>query len=352
MSTWLGAPIPDPMDPMLTINKDIRLTGGWDGATSGPVVVDPIAYPTVLDGENARRIIEVTDNPTPIISGFTITRGYHETSGGGIYIDNSPIVQILDNIFYDNYAGTYGGGLYIDEGIIEIKRCRFEANQVVYGGGALLLSNSASATIIDTIFTGNTASYGAAFHADKASLTFYNNYVLNNLGGTSTDAISLNGTVGHEILFYNNIIAGNIADGITVQNYTLNLIHNTIANNGRDGLGIKTDAHANLTNNIFSGHAGTGDNSIDLSASGVIDSSTNNLFWDNANDPHTGTNPVLGDPRFNGVYHILPGSAARDSGVSTFITSDIDHQARALGGVPDIGADEYLPIIYLPLVLK
>lgn len=339
------------MDPMLTINKDVRLNGGWNGASSGPVVVDPIANPTVLDGEDARRVIEVRELATPIISGFSITRGYHTLRGGGIDIDDSPLVQILDNIFYDNHADTYGGGLYIDEGIIEIKRCRFEANEVDYGGGGLILANGSSATMVDNTFIGNTASYGSAFHSDRASINFYNNYVLNNLGTTSTYAIMLSGTVGHEIIFYNNIIAGNVAGGIKVQSYTLNLYHNTFADNGYHGLSIQSDAHAVLTNNIFSGHDGSGDNSIHMSASGVIDSSSNNLFWNNTNDPYTGTNPVFGDPKFYGVYHILPNSAARNNGTSTFITSDIDHQARASGGVPDIGADETLPV-YLPLVLK
>jgi hypothetical protein len=339
------------VNPLLTIDKDVRLTGGWDGASSGPVIVDPVAYPTVLDGERVHRVIAVTGSPTPIISGFTITQGHHDSKGGGIYIENSPIVQILDNIFYDNYAGTYGGGLFINEGNIEIKRCRFDANEVDYGGGALMLANGVSAIMVDNTFTGNTAGYGAAFHSDKASITFYNNYVLDNLGTTSTDAISLNGILGNEITFYNNIIAGNIADGIKVQRYTLNLYHNTIADNGRDGLNIDLDAHVVLTNNIFSGHDGAGDNSIDKDASGVIDASTNNLFWNNTNDPYTGANPVLGDPKFFAIYHLLPDSAARDSGTSTFITSDIDHQARANGGVPDIGADEALPV-YIPLVLK
>ena len=341
------------MDPMLTVNKDIRLTGGWDGASSGPIIVDPVANLTILDGEDARRVIEVRDLATPIISGFTIKRGYHTSRGGGIEIDNSPLVQIIDNIFYDNYAGSYGGGLYIDEGIIEIKGCRFDANAVDYGGGGLLLANGVNATLFDNTFTGNTASYGSALHTDKASIFFYNNYVVNNLGTTSTSSISLNGTIGHEITFYNNVIADNISDGIDVQRYTLRLYHNTIANNGRDGLSIDIDAHAVLFNNIFSGHDALGGNSIYKSASGVIDSSTNNLFWNNTNDLYTGTNPVFGDPKFYANYHILPNSSARDAGTSTFVTSDIDHQSRASGGIPDIGADETLLIyIYIPLVMK
>jgi hypothetical protein len=339
------------MDPMLTVNKDIRLTGGWNGASSGPVIVDPVAYPTVLDGEDARRIIEVREMATPIISGFTITRGYNEVWGGGIEIDNSPLIQILDSIFYDNYAGTYGGGLFIDEGTIEIKGCRFEANEVDYGGGGLMLANGVSATMTENTFTSNSSDYGAAFHTDKASLTFYDNYVVNNLGSTSTPAISLNGTTGLTAGFYNNIIAGNIGDGIKVQSMTLNMYHNTIADNGRDGLNIYSEGHVVLTNNIFSGHNGGGDYSINKVASGVIDSSTHNLFWDNTIDSYTGSNPVFGDPKFYGIYHILPNSAARDAGTSSFITWDIDNQARSDGGIPDIGADETLPV-YLPLVFK
>jgi len=340
-----------PMDPMLTVNKDIRLYGGWDGASSGPVVVDPVANLTVLDGEDARRVIEVREMPTPIISGFTIKRGYHETRGGGIHIDDSPLVQILDIIFYDNQAGSYGAGLSIDEGLIEIKRCRFDANEVVHGGGGLMLSNGVNATVVDTTFTGNSASYGAAMHTDRASIFFYNNYVLNNLGSVSSDAIALNGTVGHEISFINNIIAGNNGDGITVYRYTLKLYHNTIADNGGDGLSVDNDAHVVLENNIFSGHDASGAVSIYLSATAVVDSSTNNLFWNNTSNPFTGTSPILGDPNFYGVYHILPSSAARDSGATSVINWDIDHQARPNGSAPDVGADETHPV-YLPLVLK
>ena len=339
------------VDPMLTVNKDIRLVGGWDGAGSGPIVVDPVANPTIFDGQDTRRVIEVRDLATPIFSGFTVKRGYHTLRGGGIEIDNTPYLQITEVTFYDNYAGSYGAGLFIDEGTIDIERCLFDSNEVVYGGGGLMLANGVNATLADNTFTGNIASYGTAFHSDKASAIFYNNYVVDNLGTAYAAAISLNGTIGNEITFYNNVIAGNIADGINVQRYTLRLYHNTIANNGKDGLSIDTDAHVVLVNNIFSGQDTPGYGSISKIASGVIDSSLNNLFWNNASNPYTGTNPVLGDPLFYGNYHILPNSSARDAGTSTFITADIDHQARASGGVPDIGADETLPL-YLPLVLK
>jgi hypothetical protein len=342
-------------DPMLTVNKSVRLTGGWDGAGSGPVIVDSMANPTILDGEDTRRVIEVVDLAQPVISGFTIKRGYHTERGGGMYIDNTIYLEIQDTFFYDNYSGAYGGGLYIANGTIEITSCRFEANEAVYGGGALMLGNDSNATIARNTFTGNTASYGSAINADKASVMFYNNYVLKNLGTTQTSAILLSSGAGHEANFYNNIIAGNIGEGIRVQGYTLNLYHNTIADNyGFYGLWVLNDAHVVIINNIFSGHDRPGRYSIYLSAGGVIDSSTNNLFWNNTSDSHTGTSPVTGDPKFTGMYHLLPGSAARDSGTSTFIHWDIDQESRPKGDAPDIGADESsfssLAPILLPLL--
>ncbi len=339
------------VDPMLTINKDLRLFGGWDGAGSGSVNLDPVAHPTILDGEDTRRVIEITDMATPILDGLTITRGYTLVKGGGIYIASSALTQIKHTVFYDNYAGSYGGGLSVEVATVEITDCRFEANTVVYGGGAAMFSSNASATIARNTFTGNSASYGAAFHSDKASLTVYDNYVLNNLGG---NALSLSGTVGHEVSLYNNIIAGNASTGIDLMRYTLNLYHNTIADNGDDGLVIAYDAHAVIINNIFSGHNSAGADSIRVGGTGVIDSSTNNLFWNNTNDPDTGSSPVVGDPKYVGTYHISSASAARDhgSGSIAFINWDIDHEARPKGNAPDIGADEtqfvgITPILFL-----
>ena len=110
------------------------LQGGWDGAGGGSVVIDPDANETVLDGQNARRVITITvGNPT--IRGFTITRG-NATGltaqcqapaagaagcGGGIFAINSiPVIE--NNVIVNNVAaavtpaGTrgFGGGIMID----------------------------------------------------------------------------------------------------------------------------------------------------------------------------------------------------------------------------------------------
>ncbi len=68
------------------------------------------------------------------------------------------------------------------------------------------------------------------------------------------------------------------------------------------------------------------------------------------------TNEVSDAPAFvapaTGDYHIGSGSAAIDAGVGTGVTDDIDSDPRPIGLAPDIGADEFAPRVYLPLVLK
>ncbi len=52
-------------------------------------------------------------------------------------------------------------------------------------------------------------------------------------------------------------------------------------------------------------------------------------------------------------YHLAPGSAAIDAGVSTGVTSDIDGDPRPIHLLPDLGADEAaLFWFYVPLVVR
>jgi len=113
---------------VITITKSFTLYGGWDGVSVG--VRNSAAYPTILDGENARRVIQITGNVSPTIDGFTITGGNAtglggglfagSDAGGGIYsLNASPIIQ--NNIITNNVASTQsgvralGGGIYIKD---------------------------------------------------------------------------------------------------------------------------------------------------------------------------------------------------------------------------------------------
>jgi fibronectin-binding autotransporter adhesin len=122
---------------VITLTRSITLYGGWDGAPSGPVTRDPAAYPTVLDGERARRVVYISGDITPTLDGLIIARGNAtgltegcptssgnpDGCGGGIFAYGAHPL-IVNNIISDNVAalttagyptGTtgYGGGLYL-----------------------------------------------------------------------------------------------------------------------------------------------------------------------------------------------------------------------------------------------
>ena len=49
-------------------------------------------------------------------------------------------------------------------------------------------------------------------------------------------------------------------------------------------------------------------------------------------------------------YHLLSTSAGIDRGVSTELLNDIDGHIR--DNLPDLGADEYMDTLYLPLIAR
>jgi uncharacterized repeat protein (TIGR01451 family) len=168
---------------------------------------------------------------------------------------------------------------------------------------------------------------------------------------------------GSDATLANNVVADNQAGvmgaGLYVQGSASRLLHTTIARNGGagDGSGVYVTGEAGnrstvaLTNTILVDHAVgiavTGGNTASLEATlwGQDE-------WANATD-WTGPGATVsitlardywGDPAFvdpdAGDYHIDPGSAARDAGVSVGVTTDIDGDLRPVGPGYDIGADE------------
>jgi hypothetical protein len=83
-------------------------------------------------------------------------------------------------------------------------------------------------------------------------------------------------------------------------------------------------------------------------------------MWHNNGTPAVGDGTVTSitnsydDPAFADPavwdYHLTDGSLAIDAGVDAGVTTDIDGSPRL--NDPDIGADEYVLHIYLPLVTR
>jgi hypothetical protein len=119
---------------LFVVNKSLSLLGGWNGASSGPIVRDHEAYPTILNGNNFRRVIKITGLISPTIDGFTIQNGNAsglatncsaydaEGCGGGIFVYRAG-ARISNNKILSNKALAssnvnvtgYGGGIHLEE---------------------------------------------------------------------------------------------------------------------------------------------------------------------------------------------------------------------------------------------
>lgn len=65
-----------------------------------------------------------------------------------------------------------------------------------------------------------------------------------------------------------------------------------------------------------------------------------------------GSNPLLADPLLDAGFHLLLGSPAINAAIPSDIAIDIDGQIRPMGAAPDLGADEFGLLTYLPVVIK
>jgi hypothetical protein len=99
------------------ITETVVIRGGWDGTETTPPVVDPETYPTIIDGQKTRRVLEFTGTAAVVI-GLTVKDGEHPALGGGILANGTALVLrdvIVDSCIVSNSSGnnTYGGGVHV-----------------------------------------------------------------------------------------------------------------------------------------------------------------------------------------------------------------------------------------------
>ncbi|MGQ9709378.1 MAG: right-handed parallel beta-helix repeat-containing protein [Anaerolineae bacterium] len=329
---------------VITVTKSITLYGGWNGAASGSLVRDPTAYPTILDGERARRVVYLGGGAAPTIADFVIANGWCSGTmnmGGGIYVENGTPI-IAGNVITNNFARFYGGGVYVAGGTAVITANEVLSNRVTNGGGGLYFANGAAAWLHGNRIAENTANYGGGLEVDNAVLTATANLVLSNDAASAWIASGGSGWT----TAVNNVVVGN-KDAFDIRgSHSADLMHNTVALNDGEAVIVQFSAVATLTDNIIA-HNDSG-----VQVSGATASGSYNLFWDNTST-FTGDHAVWADPMLApDGYHIGFGSGAIDAGVNAGIVTDVDGDRRPIGAGYDIGADERRFEVYLPLVLR
>ena len=199
-------------------------------------------YPTILDGQGARRVLmqdqAFTTASIAIWDGFTIQNG-NAGSGAGVYLNNYSTLYNCNII--NNEASMYGGGIYINStggtshvtlqnccimdntasmggGVcdrigVSYTNCRISNNTASTKGGGIYLYNNTEPVLKNCIISNNTANSAGGMYA-RGKFTAYNcDFVMN----LATESI---GGIYHENShnkYYNCIVWGNVANGLPNQ---------------------------------------------------------------------------------------------------------------------------------------
>lgn len=229
-----------------------------------------------------------------------------EARGGGIFHEFGAL-SLVDSEFNLNEANREGGGVNVRSGRLHVRDTHFNANVADLGGGVNM--DTATAWMTNTIFFRNGASlYGGAVNTGGSSVYMWHS------------SLTLDG-------FFNSaVFAGHDIYGVPSTIYMTNTlaVSHTVA--------ISTASAANTA---------------------VLDG----VLW-NGNGQNTGgagtvtvTNAYTGDPDF--VFEgftIGANSAAINRGVPSPVSMDFGGDPRL--GAPDLGADEYVLNLFLPITFR
>jgi hypothetical protein len=357
---------------------DLNLT---TPASDSPVIsiVGAGADSTIIDGNGTDRVMSIDFGRTASISGVAIRNGYvsgvggsgggggiynngsltvsgstltgnHASTGGGIYDIHS--LTVLNSIISQNMTVSSAGGIF-SSGDLNVRNSTVEANSTGGLGGGI--ETDLGLTMRNSTISGNQAHYGGGGIYNLGALTAMNSTISQNTDDTSGGGI------------YNSAGTASVYNATIVFNAA-----NPDGNVAGGGGGVFNDdansATFNLRNTLLAGNYSSNAFSVD-DCGGTLHAFGRNLFgsllpncsisgiWTSLNSIN-----LIGPLQNNGgptlTHALLPGSNAIDSAficvdyASNPLLTDQRGAARVVGAACDIGAFEYRPPLYLPLVVR
>lgn len=264
-------------------------------------------------------------------------------AGGGVRVTGGSRYLVQNNVLAGNVAAA-GGGMFVYSATGTIAQNQVVGNHALWWGGGMYLYTQASPSMDANVVMSNTA-WGTG-----GAGGFAGGGIIVAVGPTTSI------TLTNHIIARNNILTGTAA-GMHCLSGSCALIHDTIVDNtlgsGRgEGVRISSGGLNVVRNSIIAGQ-GVGVNVVTGSA--TLDY---NDYYDNSinvSGASPGTHSRADNPQFAGRpvgdYHLMASSLLIDHGdVSVGVPRDFEGDPRLNG--PDIGADEWVLRVYLPLVLR
>jgi hypothetical protein len=384
------------------IHENVASVGGGGGLfeqSQSLLLAGNEVYSNTATGRGGGGLF-VIDSDGAMVTNNVLTANSADASGGGLFFYRSDGLEVSENVVVLNAAGTNGGGMYFrycDQALVHSNM--IWANRTLDladgDGGGIHYADGVSSTFAANVINENTTpdDGGGMNIQQTTNITLTGNHIAGNQAGITTTANAGGGISivwnSSDVYLMGNTVYGNVSaagGGVGMANncyarmgnniFTGNwseisgaalwmnngnsaeLYHNTIANNagiaGSAGIDIRGSTLV-LTNTILTSH--TIGIRVDGSSAAMLDTT----LWHATYTETTGAGSVVsatnyhGDPAFvdgeGGDCHITLGSAAINQARDIGVVTDIDNQQRPLGA-PDIGADEFMLFIHLPLVVR
>ena len=324
----------------------INVYGGFVGneaATYHLAQRDFTTHPTILDGNNARRVLcqEADFSTVTIWDGFTVRNGYFTGNGAGAYLRSNSIFRNCH--FTNNTASSYGGGVYTyaySSSPILFENCKFTRNQSSNYGGGLY---SSYAFVRHCIFTHNHTNYnGGAIYINSASLTeplITNCLIANNTAANGGGIYSYSSYAGVE----NSTIVNNLATyaGGGIYSNSIRSVVNCIlwgnrSNETTNNIEVSSNPVHCVYSAIEGGYSGEGNISL-LPYSAMNGSFHPKFVRPSASAGYT-------DSTANMDWHLQQGSVCVNRGSDSLVTiasnTDLDGNPRVRHNAVDMGCYE------------
>ncbi|GEM_PF-4829848 len=301
---WVAAgtykPNGDSRGNVISLNKNVKIYGGFAGSETALYQRDPVANETILSGDigtvgndsdNSYHVVVITDS-SAVLDGFTVTKARGWSDGGGAYV-TSCSATLHNCIFEDNIitgGDADGGGIHCWKASPTVIGCVFIDNEAGDDGGAVCNKSGSSGKYINCAFYSNATQGANAGRSD---------------GGAIFNTASETSPVASNPTFVNCVIAGNstVRDGggectaeeLAVSNATY--LNCTFRGNtaGDDGgaVACKDGCTVTLKNCILwdNSAAGNGDEIWNSS-------STVNVTYSDVQGGHAGTGNINSNPYF------------------------------------------------------
>jgi parallel beta-helix repeat protein len=353
----------------VVIGKSITLKAANPGTND-----EVIEAPSTLTGS----IVDINnDAQNVIVKGFEVNGGGNANSTivDGILVEAGASATIVDNNVTNLYNGTnnqFGNGIEVDgvalvlnntvsnyqkDGILVNGSSAVAevSENTVTGAGAvnyvaqngIQISNGAEAFVTFNTVTGNTynntandgfTATGVLVYNDQSYVTIGQNEVTGNelggyIAGASSSALTTNVVVTNNDFSCNGSVGGLLLD------YTsgLDVAHNTVDNNGSDGIYVLNSTYVNVLWNEAYGNSNNGSftvqgNNIQGNGNGVvIDGGSNNTVEFDLSMVNASNGIVLVDTSYNTISYSVSSGNVGDGILLLSATNNTIHTNLVVG---------------------